>query len=317
MASSCPCRDGFFDDVGTCRACHVTCLLCFGATVNSCQSCDIEAKRQALNTQCVCFAGFFEQTPVAQSCFSCPSACSACNSAVVCTSCQPTFYLNANTCTACVRPCVNCVSATTCTSCDQFRYNFNGVACLCHSAFYNQAGFCNPCFYECATCSTNTGCLSCQLGLTIFNSRCIACHPLCLTCSDITVNGCLTCDVNKFRAINGPTPNSCVCISGYFTERNNCVACLERCLTCTSFTRCTSCKAGLILVFDNTCACPLSLFYDSSTLSCRTCVQPCLNCLSSTFCTSCVVGFFLSGFSCLPGCPDGTYPALGGNVIQC
>ena len=84
------------------------------------------------------------------------------------------------------------------------------------------------------------------------------CTEFCLTCN---INGCLTCEANKFYQTHLGTPFECVeiCPDGYFgnTVTRNCEICGYRCVTCenTKF-NCLSCaenrNADMPL-----CSCPL------------------------------------------------------------
>lgn len=80
-------------------------------------------------------------------------------------------------------------------------------------------------------------------------------------------------------------------------------ACPLLCTTnCTAGTTCSSCYSGFAFsaITSASCACPQSMYMDSSTLFCKPCPIYCLTCTTYNICTSCVTGFILkNNYSCI------------------
>ena len=149
-------------------------------------------------------------------------------------------------------------------------------------------------------------------GFNNFQVSYYKCYPTCYTCSDGTINGCITCYGNA--AIN---TGACVCIDGMYMQINSnpctslpcsqCNTCDSTCKTCSAAgsSACLSCNNGNYLIGTTCLAC---------SSSCMTCNA------NSTNCTSCNSGKFLvttsDSWSCESTCPHGTYGDTGSNICK-
>ncbi|GBG00524.1 hypothetical protein Rsub_13363 [Raphidocelis subcapitata] len=140
-----------------------------------------------------------------------------------------------------------------------------------------------------------------------------------------------------------PTNGVCdACAPGYWTDGASCVAtcppgtykspstwesgascagCVAPCVTCSSATACSTCDSGLYLdrkakTCVDTCA-PGT--YASPDNQCRVCNIRCTACTDKvwTACTGCAAPYYLSGTTCGPACPAGTYPDDATRTCKC
>jgi proprotein convertase subtilisin/kexin type 5 len=151
---------------------------------------------------------------------------------------------------------------------------------------------------SCDSCHSNPGriqlgnictCTSTYADVT-FNGVCTPCHYSCLTCSDGTANGCLSCLSGRTL-----TSNQCLCPTGFYDPGNNvvCQPCHSNCLTCSSgvITGCRSCQSlyyrRLSPSPTGSCICQDG-YFEVGVLTCSQCSQYCLTCsVNLNNCTSC------------------------------
>ena len=182
-------------------------------------------------------------------------------------------------------------------------------------------------------------------GVNHFQLYIFRCDPSCNTCSDETINGCLTCYGNATLNSN----NSCSCNLGYnYVENSNpctsypcsiCSLCDISCRTCSvankalcyscydgnylSGTECLHCATGTFLIIDeNTCDayCPFGTYGENLTSTCTACDSSCATCDESTSldCLSCNSGNYLLNGSCLT-CDSqcSTCDTISTNCLSC
>ncbi len=265
----CPNRTVTNNKTHTCldTLCSEHCLMCFGASSDSCTTCE-------------------------DGMFLFESSCVA--------SCPEHTFVSGNTCNHCNESCASCSGPSTdnCISCSNGKF-LHQNACLssCPGGSVSVKDQCAPCPVNCAECSSETACDVCNDGLLLLlsNKKCVKkcpegfventakklCQPCgqnCIKCSD--PNSCLTCAANFSRYI----PNrSCMlhCPAGYYTDSDMiCRECKHPCSTCVgSATQCLTCGTGMA--------------FDKSSNNCHACCNsdravglPCCDCDAST--TECV-----------------------------
>jgi proprotein convertase subtilisin/kexin type 5 len=126
-------------------------VVCFGTSSNQCITCSNST--YTLNSTCYtnCPAGYLNNL-TSRTCASCPPNCVACpTSTLVCSSCQPTYFIFAynssytvclqscpslyyqigQTCYACQPPCLACTALYTCINCTACHYLINGSCYPC------------------------------------------------------------------------------------------------------------------------------------------------------------------------------------------
>jgi len=90
---ACLCKEGFFDDAGTCKPCSSGCAKCANATV--CERCAV-ASTDNRNGSCNCPATFFFATEPIRFCKRCNQYCLQCSSNNNCDTCLPGFSATNN-----------------------------------------------------------------------------------------------------------------------------------------------------------------------------------------------------------------------------
>ena len=105
-----------------CSTCTAPCYTCVTSTSN-CTGCAVGSHRTLTTNTCPCDVGYYENSGT---CTICPVPCSACNTAIFCTSCTPTH--------------MNPVSGT----------------CTCDPGYVYVGGVCTSCTIPCATCITSS-----------------------------------------------------------------------------------------------------------------------------------------------------------------
>jgi len=116
-----------------------------------------------------------------QSCLSCPTNCTTCNSSTNCLTCKSGYYLYNSLCVACPSTtfllqdrcidcpstCATCSDASTCLTCKS-GYVIQGIQCVsCSPNAFLDGTSCTNCPEECATCTSLTNCLSCSSGYVL------------------------------------------------------------------------------------------------------------------------------------------------------
>jgi len=148
-------------------------------------------------------------------------------------------------------------------------------------------------------------------GINSFQLYIFRCDPSCLSCSDETANGCLTC--YTYATIN--TSNACNCNNGYYMviPSNPCLS--YPCSTCTPCnSACDACSGGTSA---SCLSCPNGYYLSSN--QCPACDSTCKTCeTNSTNCLSCNSGQFLNTASntCQTNCPIQDYGDTDTNTCQ-
>ncbi|CAD8194826.1 unnamed protein product [Paramecium pentaurelia] len=214
-----------------------------------------------------------------QQCLSCPETCRTCTSEFICQSCELTLtlikkrcsclmnqYFANNQCYECPIGCNQCVNDQVCVECltADNRELINGK-CECLAGYYSINS--NP---VCQKCHSQQTC-NCQFGTSYdsTSNSCKACHSTCESCFRLSIDGCLTCNINNKRILKGL---KCVCMPGYYELNGVCQSCPT--IENTSLVQCYKiCDAGM------------SIWH-------------------TQICTKCDLGFQLVYGQCMPKCGD-------------
>jgi proprotein convertase subtilisin/kexin type 5 len=320
------CQSSYFlQSTPTCQACPYDCLSC--DSTGGCFSCDGTVDFRTLNStshRCVPLPGYYESGVTVS--VGCPAGCATCQNALLCLTCQTSFYLRADnlcystcpsrffpnttslTCQACPYDCLTYDSTGGCLSCD---------LAIDHRQLYTGSGRCNPvagyfqssvaassqCPAVCATCSSTVNCSSCSFGFFLSSWTCGA-----------------------------------FCRSTFYPNATSrvCEACPTGCQVCTSLTVCTVCSTGYFLQSDKLCqnSCTPRFYGSSATTLCTACPFDCLTCdTSGLICLSCdantdfrtlgvpnsrcapMAGHFENSTAVAPQCPAGC--SLCSNLTFC
>ena len=165
----------------------------------------------------------------------------------------------------------------------------------------------------------NTSCPGGQFIAASVPNYCQPCSPVCITCENAAENCTnLNCSVNYFY-LN----NSCLaaCPDNYYTDSSlrQCLQCSPGCQTCfgpglDACSKCSSLANGtqyFLQIGNTTCGptCNSGEFPYGFTGKCTLCNPVCATCTSSTLCQTCQsvngIAYYLSGSSCIIGCPAG------------
>ena len=196
-----------------------------------------------------------------------------------------------------------------------------------------------PCETSCLTCNgglSANDCTSCAApkylnkvsgacGLTCpdgtwqdgVKNECTECDVSCSTCSDGTVNGCITCV--GARSFNGAGECAKVCPDGKWQQIiglvKTCELCDTTCTLCTgSALTCTKCSGDRYLS-GSSCVltCPDGQFGEAATNTCQPCdLSVCLTCeTTATTCIICANGLFGFEGTCVSSCPVGYFMKPG------
>lgn len=295
-AGACVCDNGFYPapTVMTCQTCHYTCTLCVAGDQMSCKDCLSNGILQNAPGpgRCVCQDGYFMS----------PTSCQLCHSACrLCTGSSP-------------------LECTGCFSTAVIENNFTLGRCLCPSGSFpdptpNQ---CSPCDQTCSQCTgrTNEDCSACKqlaelkgstcvCGSTAYPSphsgTCLQCNSACLACSGGGEAQCKTC--GRGAQLAGPSPNSCVCMEGFYRGDSGCLSCALACQICTA-QACQRC-IGNALLQEGACVCPEQHYLAAE--GCVACSAGCKQC-SPTACSACLSGYYSYSSQCVVQCPYGYFP---------
>lgn len=324
---------------GTClSACPTYYYLSATATPPQCVPCDQTTYHcsicTALNACTTCVPGYYSYNA------SCSSACPL----------NITIPNNSTwTCDPCSPQCATCsITTSNCTSCSSTAAFYNGQ-CLtaCPYPLVINAGTCANCDSSCKTCSlVSSNCTACYttsalpyLSLTntslgtcltscpysyygdLTNGACLSCVPLgigCKNCSSPTT--CFTCDPGYIFYLN-----TCLLTPplGYYNNSGIASPCSTTCATCQGLpNNCTSCLGNLSLNSNScTTTCPAGQVGISNLCTNCSATAQCLTCsVTTTYCTSCVLNtttaVYLSDNSCVPTCPNYTYPDSSTRTCQ-
>jgi len=218
------CNDGYTNKgvLAVCQACTVTnCKTC-NADPATCTACKAAAPLLKGGGK-ACYScptvaaghGVFNDA-VAGTCVSCPTGCSGCSSASVCTACEDGYVKSGNVCAKCnIGNCKTCTLATKDTICDTcmgtYTRKTDGKSCYkCDAAaavFSNPAtGTCVSCgVSHCAACTAANTCNLCKSGYILEGGTCHACGiKHCASCAFATRNTvCAACE-GKYAKQNIP-----------------------------------------------------------------------------------------------------------------
>ena len=218
-------------------------------------------------------------------------------------------------------------------ACDVIGYSIVGPNCtLCDSSCLTCSGTlatnCLSCPSYPATylLSSNHSCVTCNVDrYVISGSQCLPCHSSCLTCSDASETGCLTCPPLKYYVASNHSCVSCN-VDHYYILGTECLPCDSSCLTCTGNlpTNCLSCPsssaAAYLLSSNNSCVQCNVVGYSIVGTQCIFCYPTCLTCSGSlpTNCLSCPTDTYLltSNHSCVACDVDG-YTISDSECLPC
>lgn len=253
--------------------CDTSCLTCNGITSNDCTSCPLHYELITV----VAPAGYCQVI--------CDVTCATCSGwmSTECVTCPDGRYLSGGQCLTCDPTCPTCDGGT------------NGNCLTCYPGFALRliiapSGACDiPCDVSCYECTggQNFQCTSCVPGKYLAaTGQCLDCDYTCKTCSEGTINDCLTCKTYWiFHQIVLP--------NGYCTP-----ICHSSCLTCDDVfvSNCTSCPTHYALM----------LLQQSSGYCQVICHATCATCsgYTSSECLSCFPGYYLDSGRCFPICDD-------------
>lgn len=273
------CPDRFYadDSSRTCKPCPYDCLNCIPD--GKCLTCDQANDHRVRNDstgRCIALSGFYDGNQTV--CLLCPSVCTVCSSATVCSACAGGYYLRG----------------------DGYCHS------NCTDRFYPEPSTlqCTACPYDCLTCDRFSVCLSCDAAVDrrVLNSsgRCIPldgyydnltsisvkCPPVCSTCSSATI--CSSCAEGYALRLDQFCYTSCL-DSFYIDNMRTCQACPQSCLQCSSPVYCTSCKEGYFLNLLHLClnSCHTHYFGNQTTHLCDPCLYECLTCTDNLTCLTC------------------------------
>lgn len=147
-----------------------------------------------------------------------------------------------------------------------------------------------------------------------------SCQSTCQTCNSSNLTQCLSCyrsSISIYMFLSNQTCVS-VCADGFYGDATSqsCLACVSPCLTCTNNILCLSCvNTSTNRSYDSfskkcVALCPNGTFSNlsSNLYVCSACASTCLTCSNlATNCTSCSSPYFLSNFTCISSCPNGTF----------
>ena len=300
----CKCNDYYYlsSTSSSCEACHFTCLNCTSPYPSNCDLCKQPAVRNNATSICECPSDPnkpFTMRSDGQCVYSnqCHESCGACigpsdseciscnrpgsaliNGYCLCISNQTTSIFSNLTknstmkdCLICDDKCAKCAGTSAiCTSCPANAVP-NNTSCICiNGTFWNAAA-----------------------------KACVACHYSCLTCSNSSDSGCLSCN-NTANLTSG----KCLCAANanMYTD-GSCRTCTALCDKCSIDGKCIVCKAGALLNLLGKCVCGKGYFMNS--YNCEPCDPLCDSCFGSfnSSCLTCRANETLTNgiCYCIPG----------------
>ncbi|XP_027405292.1 proprotein convertase subtilisin/kexin type 5 isoform X2 [Bos indicus x Bos taurus] len=311
------CSLGKFEFRNQCHPCHFTCQECQGDEPSNCTSCGVDKHGQERFLywgECreSCPPGYYPEE--GHTCQPCPDNCELCHSTHVCTRCVRGYFMvpsnhtcqklecgqgeiqdpDYEECVSCEEGCLGCSldDPGTCTSCATGYYMFKDHCYkTCPEKTYREEFECKACDTNCGNCDQNE-CYWCEEGFFLLEGSC--------------VRNC------------GP---------GFYgdPEMGDCEPCHQACETCTGLghNQCSSCREGLQLL-RGTCVRhdqtqEEGSFWNDLLRRHQSCHSSCKTCHgSATLCTSCPKGTYLLAQTCVPSCPQGTWPSVrSGSCENC
>uniref|UniRef100_A0A4W2EIC8 Proprotein convertase subtilisin/kexin type 5 n=1 Tax=Bos indicus x Bos taurus TaxID=30522 RepID=A0A4W2EIC8_BOBOX len=306
----------------SCKKCDASCLTCNGPGIKNCTSCP---------------SGYLLDLGM-------------CQMGAIC---KDGEYVDEHGhCQICEASCIQCRGPTQedCTGCPVTRVLDDGRCVLnCSLGKFEFRNQCHPCHFTCQECQgdepsncTSCGvddpgtCTSCATGYYMFKDHCyktcpektyreeFECKACDTNCGNCDQNECYWCE-EGFFLLEG----SCVrnCGPGFYgdPEMGDCEPCHQACETCTGLghNQCSSCREGLQLL-QGTCVRhdqtqEEGSFWNDLLRRHQSCHSSCKTCHgSATLCTSCPKGTYLLAQTCVPSCPQGTWPSVrSGSCENC
>ncbi|CAK6978403.1 extracellular matrix protein FRAS1 [Scomber scombrus] len=260
------------DNHSRCRACHSSCVSCWGPSVSQCTLC---ADGLLLHQgQCVeaCGEGLYSQDDT-------------------CQNCHPT-------CRSCVGPlssdCLRCLKPEEVLLLQSSHLQQGVCTAGCSdNSFLDDMQTCRECSSDCQRCTADlqTGvgsvCLWCKVPRTWllgdhcvshcpqgrygWHGACMRCHPSCESCSGAGPLVCTSCPVNSVLLPSGVCATKCPL--GYYDNGHRvCQACANQCLTCDMSGVCTSCRDPTKVLLFGECqydSCAHQYYLNATTRACR------------------------------------------------
>ena len=331
----CESTDYGCNDYGYCLDCKCTYGHCKYKDNSFICDCPYNAISESIY-KCVCPTKMYYTGVV---CAGCNSDCSACTSSINCTSCissnsysGPTGcickegYYNVSTLTAndscikCHESCKSCNSET-CLVCKSLNTEISAGICVCKSGFYSidqliNLDSCKVCHQDCFNCSSLSKCDLCKSDYSVANENkgcdCITGywkHEI-----DSESYECIQCEVGCASCKSNTTCDKCM--TGYSLSSN--LLCLLDCpeyCTCKESKICEKCKDEYSILFENTCNCLQSFYFNKSLAKCSECDLRCKTCESLDSCKVCK-NSSLSPPNCYE-CPENCLSCIGEKITDC
>lgn len=204
--NNCSSVQGTFQDsvAGVCQSCPLFCANCTSST--NCTRCT--TGNSMLNTTCVtsCPDGMYSGlSGGVLRCLSCPASCLTCANNTYCYQCPLNSFLN-----------IISISQTACVQC-------NSSCSTCFGPAYNNCVLCPPGF-TLNTINSTCEILDCKSNqyADYAVGICRNCDPTCLTCSNGSANGCLSCPTGISLTTLGYCYNCSATPGLYLLRDGNC-----------------------------------------------------------------------------------------------
>jgi len=281
-------------------------------------------------------------------CPSCPTSCSACSSATVCSQCKasysfiyksmcyascPTgsFQLTSTTCGSCSANCDQCDDSSTCTQCasSYFLYQSKCFQSCPTGAFQSSSTTCASCSANCEECDDSSTCTQCASSYFLYQLKCEKPCPV-QTFSNTVSGKCESCSDNCDECTDSSTCTKCEdsyflyqlkcfqpCPTGAFQlSSTTCGSCSTNCDKCDDSSTCTQCESSYFL-YQLECyqPCPIKTFPNTASWICENCSANCDKCDDSSTCTQCESLYLLYKSQCFDSCPSATF--LSSDNLSC
>ena len=310
------CNAGYYLQASTCLLCMPVCKTC--TTGTTCATCQNNLVLTAGICQCNSPYFYNSTTKTCIICSSLQSNCQTCSyataydpnnpPAVVCSTANIGYYINAGTALPCIANCNNCDSDPLLCDTPKANFTFDGVSCVCSPSYYYQSTTqtcldCTSVIPGCAICLTNvipapTDCNPCNaigyFSASYPTTTCTACPSDCVSCNSLV--DCTSC-INNLTVLAG----ACACdntSSLYFEPIS------KTCQTCSSLIfNCLICSGNATgNATGTTCAsCIPNYYLTSNSLVCLACPVSCSSCINSSYCSGCLLGYELFNNTCICG----------------
>ena len=204
---------------------------------------------------------------------SCPTGCSKCSNATVCSACVVGYYLVGTSCVALPSNCLSGLTAEVCIT--------------CNPGYFQSSYSCSSCISNCLYCLTSVDCLpyGCASGY-YYDASALACTA-----------GPANCAL--------PTgPNTCAaCSSGYYlyivsANTTQCKAGPKGCSCIAPLGMCQACNVGYLLNTSTSWTCPPT--NTSANICVKMAVSNCISSPDAISCTKCANNYFLNKVCSVP-----------------